>query len=154
MKKPKTQSELAKMLGITCQALNWHVKKPGAPAEIGDVEGWQRFLAEVGREETLPQASRAKIAAERAGLLRAQRIKVETENAVRAKDLMSFSAGRRQAAEAMAIVVAEQQRMENELPTILKGLGEIEIQAELKKAHASARKKWQELFDRIGDDES
>lgn len=70
------------------------------------------------------------------------------------KDSMSYSEGRRQAATAVANIRREQQRMEQELPPIIKGMSEIEIHAQIKRFHENSWKKLKDDFENIGEPET
>jgi hypothetical protein len=88
--KPKTsKAEFARAIGITRQNLQYHLKSGNAPA-VGDVEAWTAFLAEQGRDATLPKKLREGIAKERLKLIKENVEKAKMENEEKRGELIAF----------------------------------------------------------------
>jgi len=125
--KPMNKSQWAEVLGITKQALDHHLKNPAAP-KVGDLEGWEMFLAEHGRVGSAPPKLRDAIARKRLAILtktdeamarKAAKEKNETADKGEVRTWMrSF----------MALLFSELDRIFTmEMPSSLKGLSEVEI---------------------------
>lgn len=143
-----TQKALARRLKISPQLVSYHVKA-GCPVPLNDVDGWRDYLAEVGREGSLPEDIREAIGKARARLLEAQAIRAERENKVAAGEMMLTADAERQAAEAMALTFSELERLCRECPPSFEGLPAIEIYkrftAQIEKIRATLREKFESI---------
>lgn len=137
-KPPKRKIDLAKILGITKEALNRHVHKPDAPA-IGDVDGWFEFLAAHGRSGTSSQELRSEVAAERLRLAKWQADRAEREERVARGELVPRGTVLAGLKEGVGHLFAVLDRVLcNEMPPSIEGLDVLQIRlrvaAELERA--------------------
>jgi hypothetical protein len=78
VRQPKTQAELAIILGISESLLSYHIKRGGPP--ISDVGGWLEYLSVASREGSLPDDVRRRIGEARCSLIEQQTLRVKLEN--------------------------------------------------------------------------
>ena len=149
-KKPSkmTQARLAKLLAVSPQLVNYHVKSGESPP-IDDVKQWHIYLAEVGREGSLPEDLRRKIGEARARLIRAQAARAERENKLAEKELMPCASAVKQAAEAMGYTFSELERLAREIPPALAGGTAVEIgkriAVEVERIRSTLKEKFQTI---------
>lgn len=128
-----SKAQFAREIGISRQNLNYHIQTGNAPA-IGDVEAWLAFLAEQGRDATLPKKLREAIAKERLRLIKENVEKAKMENAEKRGEMIAFDKVRAFLHNIIGtFFFGELARLEAEFPAALKGQTEIEIQAECKR---------------------
>jgi len=128
-KQPSTIAALARVLGISRQALGRHVQKPAAPG-LGNVSGWQEYLAAHGRAGSAPPELRRKIAAQRLRLLRAMVAKAERENQKAAGQTLDKGEVQFALSKGTNLLFSGLDRLANvQWPASLKGCGEAEISA-------------------------
>lgn len=144
-KKPITQSQLARKLGVHRQVISRHVKHdPDAPA-LHDVDGWMEYLAAKGREGSLPLEMRKKIGEQKLRLLRAQADKAEDEKAERRKELLPSADVNAILTELILIHFwGTYDRLTQELPPRLAGLSADEIHTVLRMEKQKLKKKLDE----------
>ena len=131
-KKPN-KAEFAREIGITPQNLNYHIKTGNAPP-VGDVDAWITFLAEQGRDATLPKKLREAIANERLKLLKESVRKATTENEEKRGELIAFSSVEKCLRGLVGeLFFGELERLANEFPASLKGQDEVAIKVECTK---------------------
>jgi hypothetical protein len=148
----QTQSGLAAALGVSRQLISCHVKAGGAPP-LEDVAGWSAHLAAKGRTGSLPPDLRRAIGEQRLEILKAQKMRLERENAVAAGLLMPVAAAQRQAGFACGFFFEELQRAERELPPALAGLSAVEVFKHLHAFNENLRREAKLKFEAIGDAE-
>lgn len=150
MNSPKfRKAKLATALGLSVEALDYHlVNSPDVPP-IGDLGAWEVFLAAHGRVETSPTSLREKIARKRLEILtetkeamarKAARERDETADKGEVRDWMRGF---------MALLFSELDRVFGmEMPASLKGLSEVEIKkrsdAAITELKATLRKRFEE----------
>lgn len=127
-KKVLTKAGLAKQLGITPQALNWHLKHSDGVPRIDDVAGWVEFLAQNGREGSAPEDVRRKIAERRFEILEQDLIEAKRKNDEAAGRVLDANAVASSIRDAVATMFAELERIFlTEQPPAVKGLDEVNI---------------------------
>lgn len=146
--KVKSKRHFAALIGITPTDLEHHLQNAEAPA-LGDVAGWEAFLAAHGRTGSAPTDLRTKIAKKRLEILtetkeamarKAAREKNETADKGEVRTWMrSF----------MALLFGELDRIFGmELPASGKGLSEVELKRRvdvgIKQLKETLRKRFQE----------
>jgi len=128
-----SKSEFARAIGITRQNLHHHLKSGQAPP-LGDVEAWTAFLAEQGRDATLPKKLREAIAKERLRLIKENVRKAKMENDAAHGELISFGAVKRFMHSVVGeFFFGELERLAHEFPATLKGQDEASIHVECRK---------------------
>jgi hypothetical protein len=127
-KKPESKAGLAKKLGITPQALNWHLKNSHGTPAVGDVKAWIEFLAQNGREGSAPEDVRRKIADKRYEILEQDLIDARRRNDEAAGRMLDAGAVASAIRDAVATMFAELDRIFlTEQPPAVKGLDEVKI---------------------------
>lgn len=127
-KKVLTKAGLAKKLGITPQALNWHLKHSEDVPPIADISGWVEFLAQNGREGSAPADVRRKIAERRFEILEQNLIEAKRRNDEAAGRVLDANQVAAAVRDAVATMFAELERIFlTEQPPAVKGLDEVKI---------------------------
>jgi phage terminase Nu1 subunit (DNA packaging protein) len=144
MKKTKstkmTQSELARVLGISRQLVAFHVKGGNAPS-LDDTEGWVAFLEEIGREGSLPKELRKAIATQRLRLIKAQADRTELENGAKRKEYVAWDLVHRFVTNLVGnAFFGELERMREEFPVTLEGKTKIQIYEEVNRQIEEVKK--------------
>lgn len=144
-----TQAALARTLGITRQALNWHLKNSDAPP-VGDVKAWIQFLAENGREGSAPANVRRKIAERRLEILDETLIDARRKNAEAAGRMLDAGEVRTAVLEGVATLFGETERLfVNELPPALAGLDAVTIRMRAEDAITKVKSAVREKLKRL-----
>lgn len=127
--KPKnTQATLAKILGVSRQTISHHVKTGKAPKSLDDIDAWLTHLAAYGTNSGIPKEMRKAIAKQRERLLRAQADRAELDLSERRKEVIAFAEVNRFVSHLVAnVFFGSLDRLSFELPSTLKGRGEVEI---------------------------
>jgi hypothetical protein len=144
-----TQRSLADLLGVSRQLLASHMKKPGAPA-LDDLAGWQVFLAQVGRIGSAPPELRRAIAQERLEILKATRRKLDRENAIADKELISVSEVVAQCNAAGALFMDSLEKLCREAPPLLAGCNVQDVSSRIEHEVESIRKHLTQKMQEIG----
>jgi phage terminase Nu1 subunit (DNA packaging protein) len=122
-----TKTELARRLKISRQLLQWHLKQPDAPKNLNDVSAWRTYFEDVAREAGLPPKLREQLAEQRLRLLRAQADKAESENRLKAGELVSLAEVTSQCNQAGAAFMWALEKLARELPPSLSGMPTVSI---------------------------
>jgi len=144
-----TKSAFADALGISRQALNLHLKSLDAPP-IGDIDGWQIFLAAHGRIGTAPEDLRRTIALKRIAIMEETRVKQKRANDIEAGKFVLASDAIRQAGEAGGFFMGELERWARELPPALAGKSAADIAVVLDVNIERTRTELQKKLNSIG----
>lgn len=143
-----TQASLARALKVNKQTVHYHVKA-GCEIPLNDVQGWRDYLAEIGREGSLPADIRKAIGKARARLLQAQVTKAERENQKEQGLLMLRSEAKIENAKAWAFVFEMiDRRLCNEYPPLLQGRNAVEIFEQLCAFREELRKSAKDKFEK------
>lgn len=149
---PRTQRELATILGVSPAALNYHVRKGDAPP-LDDIPAWEAFLGANGREGSLPEELRRKIGEQRHKLLAASARREEIRLAKEEGETLDRATTASVIASAMAMIFDTLDRaFGNELPATLAGAGPQEIGAKLTAILAGAKEGMRRSFSPLGVD--
>ena len=149
-KAPKNQKELAARLGVSRQTLAHHMKQLDAPP-LGDVKGWNVFLAAHGRDGSSPGDLKRALAEKRLSILAETERQLKRENAIAEGKTVSKDEVSTGIKSAMALLFGELDRLFlNELPPALKGLDELAIKSRCNGAIGQLRQSLRERFGKMG----
>jgi len=153
-RKVSTQSDLARVLGVSRQLISKHAKNKSAPP-ISDVGAWDAFLAERGRQGSAPPELRQQIAAERLAILKETKRGLQRQNSVADGKMIDRDLVKREVQHVMAFLFSDADRLLlTELPPVLKGLDEIGIRNQLEKAIGEFKADLKAKFEAIGEKET